>query len=95
MITDDDFPEDGNWPGRRNFTTLAELAGLVPARSRARAARRRPIPDRLSRAPEVLSLAELSGVTPARSDALAARWVGMPDRPSQAPGRCRWPSSPA
>jgi len=38
MITDDDFPADGHWPGVLNFNTLAELAGLVPARSGARAA---------------------------------------------------------
>ena len=39
----------------------------MPERSDTRAARRRPIPDRLSWTPAVISLAELSGVTPERA----------------------------
>ena len=37
--------------GARNFISLAELSGVAPERSDTRAARRRPIPDRPSRAP--------------------------------------------
>ena len=74
MITDDDFPADGHWPGVLNFNTLAELAGLVPARSGARAARLVGIPDRPSRAPEAVSLAELSGV---HADPQARRGIGL------------------
>ena len=37
--------------GARNFISLAELSGVAPERSDTRAARRRSIPDRLSRAP--------------------------------------------
>ena len=72
-------------PGARNFISLAELSSVTPERSDTRAARRRPIPVRLSWAPEVLSLAELSGVAPERSDTRAARRRPIPDRPSRAP----------
>ena len=65
--------------------SLAELAGVTPERSDTWSARRRPIPDWLSRAPEVLSLAELSGTTPERSDTWAARRRPIPDWLSRAP----------
>ena len=74
MITDDDFPEDADWPGLRNFTTLAELAGLAPTRANALAARWVGIPDRPSRAPEAVSLAELSGV---HADPQARQGTGL------------------
>ena len=85
MITDDDFnygddfPADGDWPGARKFISLAELSGVVPERSDTRAARRRPIPDRLSWSPAVISLAELSGVTPERAGPPVINMVAVRD----------------
>ena len=50
VIHDEDFPADGGWPGARSFINLAELSGLTPAPAGAQVPRRRPIPDRPSRA---------------------------------------------
>jgi hypothetical protein len=35
MITDDDFPADGDWPGARILINLAGLSGVAPERARA------------------------------------------------------------
>jgi hypothetical protein len=45
MITDDDSPADGHWPGARNLFNLAEISGVTPVRSDSPVA---GIPDRPS-----------------------------------------------
>ena len=66
----DDFPAGGHWPGARNSNTLAELAGLTPARLGAQ---------------NFISLAELSRVTPERANTQVPRRRPIPDRLSWAP----------